>query len=104
MWRLYEWIAGHPVDQPPIRHSQDKPPVPTLAIWSRRDGIVAPRSARGLASISSDEAVEIDCTHMAFGRVGAARRARVVREIDSFLKSTRLTFANSCFGNGKIPS
>ena len=25
-----------------------KPPVPTLALWSRRDGIVAPSAARGL--------------------------------------------------------
>ena len=41
VWKLYERIAGHPVDNPPIRDRKPKPPVPTLAIWSRRDGIVA---------------------------------------------------------------
>ena len=41
-WRLYEWVAGHPVDDPPIETVLgEKPPVPTLALWSRRDGIVA---------------------------------------------------------------
>ena len=45
VWRLYEWVAGHPVDAPPIDRIPDKPPVPTLAIWSRADGIVAPAAA-----------------------------------------------------------
>ena len=35
VWRLYERVAGHPVDAPPIARICDKPPVPTLAIWSR---------------------------------------------------------------------
>ena len=48
VWRLYELVAGHPVDDPPIdADPAAKPPVPTLAIWSRRDGIVAPACARG---------------------------------------------------------
>ena len=48
VWRLYEWVAGHPVNDPPIdKDPEVKPPVPTLAIWSRRDGIVAPAGARG---------------------------------------------------------
>ena len=47
-WRLYEWVAGHPVDDPPIDVVlAEKPPVPTLALWSRRDGIVAVACARG---------------------------------------------------------
>src|SRR5947199_308427 len=47
-WRLYELIAGHKVDHPPIDTVvSEKPPVPTIAIWSPRDGIVAPASARG---------------------------------------------------------
>ncbi len=83
VWRLYERVAGHPVDRPPIRHSQEKPPVPTLAIWSRRDGIVAPASARGAAHCS-DRAVEIDSTHMG---MAVSRRAtrRVAAEIRRFL-------------------
>lgn len=79
-----EWVAGHPVDQPPVERIFDKPPVPTLAIWSAKDGIVAVRAARGLAH-ESDAAVELQCGHMAFGVSSRATR-QVVREIDSFLK------------------
>lgn len=71
-WRIYELIAGHPVDKPPIEADlAAKPPVPTLAIWSRRDGIVAPSSARG-GETESDERVELDCSHMGFGVSGSA--------------------------------
>ena len=78
VWRLYERIAGHPVDDPPIPRIFEKPPVPTLAIWSRRDGIVAAESARGKKG-ERDQAVEVDCGHMAFGvsrRADARRRSR----------------------------
>jgi pimeloyl-ACP methyl ester carboxylesterase len=88
VWRLYERIAGHKVDNPPIPRMTDKPPVPQLALWSRRDGLIAPRSARGLET-ERDKAVELDCTHMAFGV--SARAARdVVREIDRFLEEQRI--------------
>ncbi len=54
-----------PVDSPPVEVSLgQKPPVPTIAIWSRQDGIVAPASARGEPH-ECDESIEIDCTHMA---------------------------------------
>lgn len=85
VWRLYEWVAGHPVDAPPVERISDKPPVPTLAIWSRADGIVSPRAAKGLAH-ESDRAVEFNCNHMAFG-VSRTTARKVVQEIDSFLKS-----------------
>lgn len=85
VWQLYEWVAGHKVDYPPIPLNSAKPPVPTLAIWSRQDGIVAPRAARGLPD-ESDRAVEMKCTHMAFG-VSRSTARQVVREIDSFVKS-----------------
>ena len=84
VWRLYEWVAGHKVDDPPVPHSPEKPPVPTLAIWSRKDGIIAPRAARGLEG-ERDKHVEIGCSHMAFGVSREAGR-RVAREIDLFLK------------------
>jgi pimeloyl-ACP methyl ester carboxylesterase len=72
VWRLYEWVAGHPVDDPPIDSDlAEKPPVPTLAIWSRRDGIVSIRAARGLEH-ESDRQVEMTCSHMAFGVSGRA--------------------------------
>jgi pimeloyl-ACP methyl ester carboxylesterase len=85
VWRLYELIARHRVDDPPLPRVTDKPPVPQLALWSRRDGLIAPRSARGLDH-ERDAAVEVDCTHMAFGISKAAAR-KVVREIDRFLKN-----------------
>jgi pimeloyl-ACP methyl ester carboxylesterase len=84
VWRLYEWVAGHKVDDPPLLHYPDKPPVPTLAIWSEKDGIVAKRAARGLPG-ERDAEVEIGCGHMAFG---VSRRAgrQIALEIESFLK------------------
>jgi pimeloyl-ACP methyl ester carboxylesterase len=84
VWRFYEWVAGHRVDDPPVAHHADKPPVPTLAIWSRRDGIVAKRAARGLDG-ERDSEVEIRCGHMAFGLSRRAGR-RIAHEIDGFLK------------------
>lgn len=65
-WRLYEFVAGYKVDNPPLDVTlSEKPPVPTCAIWSQNDGVVAPGSARG-QSHESDHQVELDCTHMAF--------------------------------------
>ena len=84
VWRFYEWVAGHRVDDPPVGYRPDKPPVPTLAIWSRRDGIVARRAARGLDG-QRDAEVEIGCSHMAFGLSRRTGR-RIAREIDGFLK------------------
>ena len=84
VWQLYEVVARHRVDQPPIPRITDKPPVPHLALWSRKDGLIAPRAARGLDH-ERDEAVELDCAHMAFGVSTRAAR-QVVQEIDSFLK------------------
>lgn len=85
VWRLYEWVAGHKVDQPPIARITTKPPVPCLAFWSRRDGLIAPAAARGEPH-ETDQAVELDCGHMAFG-VSTRTAKRVVQEIDTFLKS-----------------
>jgi alpha-beta hydrolase superfamily lysophospholipase len=65
-WRVYEWVTKHPVDAPPIAaRLAEKPPVPTYALWSRRDGIVSPASACGRPG-ESDEAIEVDCGHLAF--------------------------------------
>ena len=78
VWRLYQLVARHRVDQPPIPRIPDKPPVPTLALWSRKDGLIAPRSARGLED-ERDKAVEMGCTHMAFG-ISARARAHCTRD------------------------
>jgi dienelactone hydrolase len=84
VWRIYEWVAGHKVDDPPVMHHAEKPPVPSLAIWSKRDGIVAKRAARGLDG-ERDKEVEIGCSHMAFGVSSKAGR-RIASEIELFLK------------------
>jgi len=89
VWRIYERIAGHKVDEPPIPRVTDKPPVPQLALWSRKDGLIAPRAARGLDEDERDKAVELDCTHMAFG-VSATAARDVVREIEAFLDEQNL--------------
>ncbi|MBA3526558.1 MAG: alpha/beta hydrolase [Pseudomonadota bacterium] len=88
VWKLYERVAGHPVDDPPIPDSEEKPPVPTLAIWSRRDGIVAAPSARGTEE-TCDKAVEVDSTHMGFAvsrkgtRLAVAEILRFLDEAES---------------------
>ena len=84
VWGLYELVAGHKVDESPIPNITAKPPVPQLALWSRKDGIVAPRSARGLEG-ERDKAVELDCSHMAFG-VSKRATQQVAREIARFLE------------------
>ena len=85
VWQLYERVAKHSVLDPPIPRVTDKPPVPHLAMWSRRDGLIAPRSARGLDH-ERDEEVELDCHHMAFA-ISPDAAKQVVREIDRFLKN-----------------
>ena len=65
-WRLYELINRHPVDRVPIAVTlTEKPPVPTFALWSENDGIVAPRCARGLPH-ESDRSYQVACGHMGF--------------------------------------
>jgi pimeloyl-ACP methyl ester carboxylesterase len=64
-WRAYQLITGHPVDEPPIECESTKPPVPTIAIWSPRDGVVAPRSACGWPG-ERDRAIAVRCNHLRF--------------------------------------
>jgi pimeloyl-ACP methyl ester carboxylesterase len=64
-WQIYELVGDHSVDNPPLDFDRRaKPPVHTTAIWSARDGIIAPESARGLPG-ERDAAVEISCGHFA---------------------------------------
>ena len=75
-WRLYELVNDHKVDCPPVDVRLDeKPPVPTIALWSRRDGMVAPACSRGGPG-EADECVELRCSHMGF-----AVSPRGVREV-----------------------
>jgi hypothetical protein len=72
------------VDAPPIPDNVEKPPVPTLAIWSRRDGIIGAPSARGTEE-TRDKAVEVESSHMGFAVSKKGTRA-AVREIVRFLE------------------
>ena len=80
---FYEWIAGHDVDQPPFERHRGKPPVPALALWSRRDGICAPAAARGEAG-ETDKQAEVDTRHTGFA-VDRQALSQMVREIRDFL-------------------
>lgn len=82
VWKFYERVAGHSVDRPPIARICDKPPVPTLAIWGSRDGLIAERAACGLPH-ESDESVRLPYNHMNFAASRRATRA-VVSEIERF--------------------
>jgi pimeloyl-ACP methyl ester carboxylesterase len=65
-WRIYQLITGHAVDQPPVEAQLSlKPPVETVALWSPRDGVIAPRSARGRPG-ERDRALALRCTHLGF--------------------------------------
>lgn len=75
VWRAYERIAGHPVEQPPMPVTLgEKPTAHTVACWSARDGVIAPMAARGLPG-ERDRALELDCAHMAFVTSPQAIRA-----------------------------
>lgn len=80
---LYERVAGHDVNEPPFRRFGTKPPVPTLAFWSRRDGIVAPSAARGRED-EVDSAIEVETRHAGFAFDRPAI-GQVVTELASFL-------------------
>ena len=81
VWRAYQFIAGHSVDNPPVEADVAvKPPVETIALWSPRDGVIAPRSASGMPH-ERDRAIALRCTHMGFIFEAEAIRA-VLSELD----------------------
>lgn len=83
-WRVYEAINRHPVDDPPLKDDPSaKPGVPTIAVWSRSDGIIAAACARG-EECERDLAIEVPETHFQFS---ASRRsiARIMAILDEQL-------------------
>jgi hypothetical protein len=83
VWRLYEAIARHPVDKPPVGGDPAvKPPVPTLALWSRFDGLIAPAAARGEPG-ERDREQELDCRHMGYAVSGRAF-PKIIRAMSDF--------------------
>ena len=80
-WRLYQFATGHRVDSPPVPgRFEEKPPVETIAFWSPRDGVIAPRSAAGRPG-ERDRAIAVRCTHVGFASCPDTIRA-VLRELD----------------------
>jgi pimeloyl-ACP methyl ester carboxylesterase len=83
-WRLYEALNDHTVDNPPVPDDPSlKPPVPTVALWSRSDGVIAAASARGLPH-ERDAEIEVPFTHLA---LATSRPAidRVIAELGEAL-------------------
>ena len=80
-WRAYQLITGHSVEDAPMAKTvSEKPPVPTVALWSARDGIVAPRAACG-KPFERDRAEALRCTHLGFANSAEAITA-VLRALD----------------------
>lgn len=80
-WKAYQLVTGHSVDSPPIVCDfSAKPPVPTIALWSPRDGIVHPRAACGWRH-ERDRAVAIRCSHLDFSSSPKVV-AEVLRQLD----------------------
>ncbi len=74
-WRIYEMMADHPVDRPPLGGKYAiKPCMPTTAIWSRKDGVIPVAAARGLPE-QSDQNIEIDCGHFSMSSAPIAIEA-----------------------------
>jgi len=70
LWRIYQFAAGHRVEELPIEAElAEKPPVETVAFWSPRDGAISRRSACGQPG-ERDRAVALRCTHMGFCNSG----------------------------------
>ncbi|UAB77607.1 alpha/beta fold hydrolase [Erythrobacter sp. SCSIO 43205] len=66
VWRIYQAVTGHRVDEPPIDVDLSaKPPVETVAMWSPDDGMIAPHAASGLPG-ERDRAIAVKVTHCGF--------------------------------------
>ncbi len=82
VWRVYHLITGHSVNDPPVgKDRARKPPVPTIALWSPRDGMVHPRAASGKPG-ERDRAVALRCSHLGFAYSDEAIAA-VMRELET---------------------
>lgn len=74
-WRVYEVLNDHKVDAAPFPEDPAvKPSVRTVAVWSQRDGIVAPRCAAGAAG-EADRVVEVPFKHFEMASASGAVRA-----------------------------
>ncbi|RPF70389.1 alpha/beta fold hydrolase [Aurantiacibacter spongiae] len=84
-WKVYEKLNDHSVDDPPFEDDiAAKPPVPTIAVWSGADGIVAPECCRGKQD-ESDYQVRIDAPHFTIGtsRACIEKLIAAIAEVDA---------------------
>jgi pimeloyl-ACP methyl ester carboxylesterase len=82
VWRIYHLVTGHSVDNPPVGKDRScKPPVPTVALWSPRDGLIHARAACGKPG-ERDRAVALRCSHMGFAYSDESIAA-VLRELET---------------------
>ncbi|KEO91543.1 hypothetical protein EH31_02425 [Erythrobacter longus] len=80
-WRIYNALNDHTVDAPRLADDfSAKPPVHTVAVYSRTDGVVPPECAWGMEH-ERDAAHCLDVSHMAFG--SGRRAAQAVTRIVS---------------------
>jgi pimeloyl-ACP methyl ester carboxylesterase len=70
VWRAYEWMTGQKIDdahtRDQLRESATPPPVPSTAIWSRGDGIVAWQNCVEPMGAMSDN-IEVHGSHCGLG-------------------------------------
>lgn len=65
-WRVYNALNDHSVEEPPLTDDPSiKPPMHTVAVWSKSDGVIAPECARGTPS-ERDVEIEIETRHFKF--------------------------------------
>jgi pimeloyl-ACP methyl ester carboxylesterase len=69
-WRAYEWLTGQKMSDPKlqeqVREGQEPPPVPSTAIFSKNDGIVAWQTAREPQAATTDN-IEVRGSHCGLG-------------------------------------
>lgn len=70
VWRLYEYLSGQRMGdkdtQRQLKESHDAPPVPSTAIYSKTDGVVAWRNCIEPASATTDN-IEVYGSHCGLG-------------------------------------
>lgn len=69
-WRAYQYVTGQKMDDPKlkaqVREGHDVPPVPSTAIFSKNDGIVAWQTSREPKSKTTDN-IEVRGSHCGLG-------------------------------------
>jgi pimeloyl-ACP methyl ester carboxylesterase len=74
-WRLYEGLSGQTADDWPERvRMKTPPPVPSTAIYSRTDGVVAWQGCREQAGAASEN-IEVEGSHCGLGHNPAVLHA-----------------------------